>query len=46
MLAYFACLGTIGDFLYDYLFILLSISGENSYKDILAILTQKSLFNL
>lgn len=47
MLAYLACLDTIGNFLYDHLlFILLGISGENYYKGILAILTQKSLFNL
>jgi len=47
MLACFAYLGTIGNFLYDHLlFILLGISGENSYEDILVILTQKSLFNL
>ena len=47
MLAYFACLDTIGNFLHDHLLvILLGISGENSYKDILAILIQKSLFNL
>lgn len=47
MLAYFACLNTLGNFLYNHLlFILLRISGENFHKDILAVLTQKSLFNL
>lgn len=47
MLAYLACLDTTGNFLYDHLlFILLGISGENYYEGILAVLTQKPLFNL